>query len=240
MRKLLWVVAVGALVLTVAAPAMALDFKFGAEYRVRMYDYANTGFDSDNTLGRSNPRGTQIRIRPRFDVSDDNGNITATMRFEWGDTEFGGRGGANGSSFGQVPGVPGVINNVVIAPSNARVGNGSGGSIGADGVGLETKWAYIDFAMPFGIPLSALAGQDADGDGFTNYEEYLAGTDPRNPNSYPAGGLGNLWLFLIALVVAIVVIVLSIVLGRRARRRKGEKEPAEGQPGAKDETKIEK
>jgi hypothetical protein len=35
MRKFLWVVAVGFLVLAMAAPAMALDFKFGAEYRVR-------------------------------------------------------------------------------------------------------------------------------------------------------------------------------------------------------------
>jgi len=165
MRKLLWVVAVVAIVLTVAAPAMALDFKFGAEYRVRFYDYGNVTFDSDNNAkagggnfgtvqNRGNPRGVQIRIRPRFDVSDDNGNITATMRFEWGDTEWGAGGGANSSSFGSNTG------QISIDPSgsNRRVGNGAGGSIGADGVGLETKWAYIDFLMPFGIPLRIRAG----------------------------------------------------------------------------------
>ena len=44
MRKFLMAVAIGGLVLLLAAPAMALDFKFGAEYRVRFYDYANTVF----------------------------------------------------------------------------------------------------------------------------------------------------------------------------------------------------
>ncbi len=169
MRKLLWVVAVGALVLTVAAPAMALDFKFGAEYRVRFYDYANTFFDSNNLVGagnpgqgdntgsvasRGNPRGVQLRVRPRFDVSDDNGNITATIRFEYGDMEFGGGGGANGSSFGTND-----AGDVPIAPTGQRTGqNGGGGSAGADGVSLETKWAYLDFAMPWGIPLRVRAG----------------------------------------------------------------------------------
>lgn len=164
MRKFLMAVAIGGLVLLVAAPAMALEFKFGAEYRVRFYDYSNTGFDSGNSMavqgggnnpgfsGRGNPGGVQIRVRPRFDVSDDNNNIQATIRFEYGDTNFGAGGGANGSSFGTNGG------NISAAPSGNRVGNGSGGSIGADGVGLETKWAFIDFAMPMNIPLRVRAG----------------------------------------------------------------------------------
>ena len=45
MRKFLWVVAVGVLLLTVAAPAMAVDVKFGGEWRVRFYDYGNLGFN---------------------------------------------------------------------------------------------------------------------------------------------------------------------------------------------------
>jgi len=167
MRKLLWVVAVVALVLTVAAPAMALDFKFGAEYRVRFYDYVNTGFDSSNGAGatltqnanntgavstRGNPRGVQIRVRPRFDVSDDNGNIQATIRFEYGDTDFGGTGGANGSSFGNAQ------SGISLDSRGNRTGNGAGGGIGSDGVALETKWAYLDFAMPWGVPLRIRAG----------------------------------------------------------------------------------
>jgi hypothetical protein len=169
MRKFLMAVAIGGLVLLVAAPAMALDFKFGAEYRVRFYDYANTGFDSSNTAAaqgaseqpgsyqnRGNPRGVQLRVRPRFDVSDDNGNITATIRFEYGDTDFGGGGGAQTISFGS-----NMVGNVKLgqgATNTTRTGNGSGGALGADGVGLETKWAYIDFALPMNIPLRIRAG----------------------------------------------------------------------------------
>jgi hypothetical protein len=155
MRKFLWVVAVGALVLAMAAPALALDFKFGSEYRIRFYSGvafpvgSGTSFSPFTETPGSNPRGAQIRIRPRFDASDDNGNITATLRLEIGDIEWGNGGGAAGvtnSGFGSV------------GPGSARVGNGAGGSIGNDGVNVETKWAWIDAAMPFGIPLRVRAG----------------------------------------------------------------------------------
>jgi hypothetical protein len=147
MRKFLMVVAVGALTLLMAAPVMAVDFKFGAEYRVRMYDAVNWMFT--NVTG-SNPRGVQIRIRPIFDVSDDNGNIQARLRFEIGDVEFGNGGGANGP-----------YNGVSVTPGSARVGNGAGGSIGNDGVNVETKSAYIDFALPFGVPGRMRTGMQA-------------------------------------------------------------------------------
>ncbi len=159
MRKFLWMVAVGALVLAVAAPAMALDFKFGSEYRVRFYDAVNLGFNSLNTAspptgftGNTNPRGVQLRVRPRFDVTDDNGNITATLRLEIGDIEFGNGGGAHGVTTG-----PGIGTNF-ISPGSARVGNGAGGSAGADGVNVETKWAYVDFALPWALPMRVRAG----------------------------------------------------------------------------------
>ncbi len=35
-------------------------------------------------------------------------------------------------------------------------------------------------------PLTDDAHEDPDEDGFTNLQEYLAGTDPRNPNSFPS------------------------------------------------------
>jgi len=151
MRKFLWVVAVGALVLAMAAPAMALDFKFGSEYRVRFYSGSNVGFTD---LPGTNPRGAQIRIRPRFDASDDNGNIQATLRLEIGDIEWGNGGGGSGVTNFQ-PAAAGANN---VGPGGARVGNGAGGSIGNDGVNVETKWAWIDAAMPFGIPLRVRAG----------------------------------------------------------------------------------
>jgi hypothetical protein len=151
MRKFLWVVAVGALVLAMAAPALALDFKFGSEYRIRFYSGSNVGFTD---FPGTNPRGAQIRIRPRFDTSDDNGNITATLRLEIGDIEWGNGGGASGVTNFQ-PAAAGANN---VGPGGARVGNGAGGSIGNDGVNVETKWAWIDAAMPFGIPLRVRAG----------------------------------------------------------------------------------
>jgi hypothetical protein len=40
----------------------------------------------------------------------------------------------------------------------ARVGNGTGGALGNDGINVETKWAYIDAALPFGVPLRVRAG----------------------------------------------------------------------------------
>ena len=155
MRKFLMVVAVGALALLVAAPANALDFKYGQETRVRFYDFANLGFNSVGGAN-TNPRGVQLRIRPRFDASDDNGNITSTWRAEYGDTEFGGGGGANGNPLG----IDRFGNNVSYSSvaSGNRVGNGAGGGAGADGVALETKWAYLDFQMPFGVPLRVRAG----------------------------------------------------------------------------------
>jgi len=154
MRKFLWVVAVGVLLLTVAAPAMAVDVKFGGEWRVRFYDYANLGF---NNVQGTNPRGVQLRFRPMFTASDDNGNITATWRGEVGDVEFGSGGGANGTNLG-VTSSGGTYSSYSIASGGSRVGNGSGGGAGADGVSMETKWAFIDFALPFNVPLRARAG----------------------------------------------------------------------------------
>jgi len=147
MRKFLWVVAAGTLVLALTAPAMALDFKYGSEFRVRFYSGAGLGFV--DTAG-SNPRGAQIRVRPLFTVSDDNNNIQAVLRLEIGDVEFGNGGGAVGvTNAGSASGV---------SQGTARVGNGSGGGMGNDGVNVETKWAWIDAAMPFGVPLRVRAG----------------------------------------------------------------------------------
>jgi hypothetical protein len=147
MTKYFKLMAVVALALLVATPAMALDFKFGAEYRVRFYDMVNQNLTD---APGSNPGGVQLRIRPRFDVSDDNGNMTATLRLEIGDIEWGNGGGASGvTNAGAQGNIPG---------GSARVGNGAGGRMGDDGVNVETKWGYVDFASPFGVPLRWRAG----------------------------------------------------------------------------------
>lgn len=148
MRKFLLLVAIVGLATLVAVPAMAVDFKFGSEYRVRFYSNLN---GAQATLGRDDgpysARGVQIRLRPRFDVSDDNGNMMATLRLEIGDIEWGNGGGPSGAA-----------NGVAIPASSARIGPSSGGAMGADGINVETKWAYVDFATPWGVPLRWRAG----------------------------------------------------------------------------------
>ena len=61
------------------------------------------------------------------------------------------------SAGANVAGSNGVTGYQVVSGSS-RVGNGAGGGAGADGVALETKWAYIDFAMPFNVPLRVRTG----------------------------------------------------------------------------------
>ncbi len=149
MRKFFKLMAVVALALLVATPAMALDFKFGAEYRVRFYDMVTIGFDGTKARVDGNPRGVQLRVRPRFDVSDDNGNMTATLRLEIGDIEWGNGGGANG-----VTNAPARTAQHPVRRQRNRVGNGAGGSIGADGVNVETKWALHGLRLPVRRPAS--------------------------------------------------------------------------------------
>jgi hypothetical protein len=161
------VVAIGALALAVAAPAMALDFKFGGEWRVRFVSGVNVGPNQTFTSGgvsivsrnpftgdgQSNPRVAQIRIRPLVTISDDNGNIQAVWRGEIGDITFGSGGGAGSGVGGNTN-----IDNAALNGSSTRTGPGGGGSLGNDGVNIETKWVYLDAAAPFGIPLRARAG----------------------------------------------------------------------------------
>lgn len=150
MRKFFLMVAVGVLALAVATPAMALDFKFGSEYRVRFFAGTNVASASnvfDETAAGNNPRGAQVRLRPRFDVRDDNGNIQATLRLEIGDVTFGNGGGPSGQT-----------NLPSVGQPTARTGPSTGGSLGNDGVNVETKWAYLDAAFPFGVPARVRAG----------------------------------------------------------------------------------
>jgi hypothetical protein len=167
MRKFFVVVAIGALALAVAAPAMALDFKFGGEWRVRFTSAVNVGPNQNISSGGvtvvsrnpftgdalSNPRSAQIRIRPLVTISDDNGNIQAVWRGEVGDITFGQGGGAGNGAGGNTN-----IDNAALNGSSTRNNPGGGGALGNDCVNVETKWVYIDAAAPFGMPLRARAG----------------------------------------------------------------------------------
>ena len=68
----------------------------------------------------------------------------------------------------------------------------------ADGDGLPDAWEFAN-GLSF-APISGRAGPqgfagDADGDGWTNYQEYLASTDPKNVASHPptGGQVGAAW-----------------------------------------------
>ena len=159
MRKFLWVVAVGALVLALAAPAMALDFKFSGDYRIIFVSYENAQAGNtisnsfgavDGAAGGSHVRDTYLHFRPTFETSDDNGNIQTMLRLRIGWTRFGDGGGASG----------GGSNNVgfTLGASANRTGPSTGGAVGVRGVNIETLWAYLDFAAPWALPLRIRTG----------------------------------------------------------------------------------
>lgn len=108
-------------------------------------------------------------------------------------TGYGGDGGANtyAGQPGQAPGGGG----------GARGTNGGNGGQGADGrvtitydIPLNDPWTmdsnsdgipdgwYLKYGLDPHDP--HIADEDSDGDGFTNRQEYIAGTDPTDPESY--------------------------------------------------------
>ncbi len=133
MRKLFVALLVGAVAVGLAAPAFAADLKFTGAYRVRFQFDDNLPCMSEQVIAGVPTDCTghefQTRFRPRFDVETD-GGVKGVLRLEIGDVRFGGAAG---------------------------VGKGAGGDAGADGVNVETKWAYIDFPVP-ATPLRLRAG----------------------------------------------------------------------------------
>ncbi len=168
MRKFLWVVGVGALVLAMAAPAMAMDFTFGGQVRVRYWDYAGEGENSNSTTNPgNNPRGADVRFRAMFKASDDNGNIQGVLRERIGWLVFGNGGGIQNPNNTASPALDlnaltsGAAVNTATSGgiySGNRTGSSVGGGLGSRGINAETEWAYLDFQVPFGVPLRVRAG----------------------------------------------------------------------------------
>ena len=168
MRKFLWVVGVGALVLAMAAPVMAMDFTFGGQVRVRYWDYANEGENGNSaTNPGNNPRGADVRFRAMFKASDDNGNIQGVLRERIGWLVFGNGGGIQNPNNTASPALDlnaltsGAAVNTATSGgiySGDRTGSSVGGGLGSRGINAETEWAYLDFQVPFGVPLRVRAG----------------------------------------------------------------------------------
>ncbi|MBI3454462.1 MAG: hypothetical protein HY002_01565 [Candidatus Rokubacteria bacterium] len=144
MKRLAVIAAVGALVLGAALPALAQapTVSFSGEWRV-------VGVTSDNltdykdTAGTANKDSRNFyaqRVRLFTTVTSADKKAKAVWGLEVGDVTWGLGGGANGAEFGG---------------TGTRVGPSTGGELGADGVAVETKQAYIWFEVP-GIPNAGL------------------------------------------------------------------------------------
>ncbi|HTX52054.1 MAG TPA: hypothetical protein VMD08_01490 [Candidatus Baltobacteraceae bacterium] len=163
MRKILMVVAVAALAVMLAAPAMAVDWQFGGKARVRFYDYSALGFDSSQgTNPGNNIRGADMLFRVKMTFSDDNQNILAVLQLRWGKIVFG-----NGGAVENPVNFP-SMQNWLNADTGGNIGNytnpgvragaSSGGGFGLRDINVEMEQAYLDFQVPWGVPLRIRMG----------------------------------------------------------------------------------
>lgn len=147
MKRLALFVAVGALVLGAALPAVAQPpaaptVSFSGEFRVfgivtdNLTDYKET----EGTANKDSFARYTQRLRLFTTVQSADKKAKAVWGLEVGDVTWGSGGGANGPEYGG---------------TSSRTGPGSGGELGADGVAVETKHLYIWFEVP-GVPQASL------------------------------------------------------------------------------------
>jgi hypothetical protein len=187
MKRALALLVGGVLILgsALAAHAQAPTVSFGGVMRV--YGFAMDNFSdfksSDGTpLNRDSNSVFFQRWRLFTNVESADKKAKAVWAVEVGDITWGQGGGANAGSYlgcpGQtapIPGTtvtipppagspPGTPGTVIPVPAGAaatgnRVGNGSGGCTGADGVNVETKHAYLSLNTSDWVPgTSAVLG----------------------------------------------------------------------------------
>jgi hypothetical protein len=166
MKRALALLVGGVLILgsALAAHAQAPTVSFGGQMRVY-------GFAMDNVSDFKNSENGQFRDNNSFyfqrwrlftNVESADKKAKAVWALEVGDITWGNGGGASGAEYrgcdrqtapapvltvpppaGSPPGTPNIPVTVGAVGGTARVGNGSGGCLGADGVNVETKHAYI-------------------------------------------------------------------------------------------------
>lgn len=148
--KLRWTIVAVALVL-VASPksarAQSVSVTFGGQLKVQGFVFDNITDFKDSTAGafRDSQSFYNSRFRLFTTVESADKKAKAYWALEIGDITWGGSGGASGVEYG----CAGLTAPGATAPDgSARVGNGAGGCLGADGVNVETKNLYLQFEVP--------------------------------------------------------------------------------------------
>jgi hypothetical protein len=142
-----------------AAHAQAPSVSFGGQMRVYGFAFDNiTDFrDSQGGANRDSNSFYEQRWRLWTTVESADKKAKAVWGLEVGDIFWGNGGGASGGEYrgcpGTAPTAPATVPGAPGTPpvpvtfgtpgSNTRVGPGAGGCLGADGVNVETKHAYI-------------------------------------------------------------------------------------------------
>jgi hypothetical protein len=111
------------------APAIGADFTFHGDMNNRFLvytnhtDWLNARDDSFGVINDNKVEETYAELKYRFwtEISDDDDNIKGVYAIEIGGIRWGRRGS----------------------------GKSEGGSFSGDGANLETRWAYLDFQLPF-------------------------------------------------------------------------------------------
>jgi len=147
MKKHLLIFAVALLAIAVATPSFAaVEFKYGGQFRARFMAGEDNVRDGSDTPGfynnftgvgydsNDNRRFIDQRVRLYFTFQASK-NLKLVTRFEMGDIVWGKEPGNLGGSGGR----------------------GSGGGVGADGVNVELKSAYVEFNIP-GTPSTGIVG----------------------------------------------------------------------------------
>lgn len=126
MKKLATLLIAAGLVFGVSTGANAIDFKAKGQW-IMSFDYGQHGnFTGGNGQTGYNNKEDEFEARQRIRLQLDavaSEALSGTVYFEIGDTTWGGAGKGTG-------------------------GQGSGGAMGADGVSVEVKRAYIDWMVP--------------------------------------------------------------------------------------------
>ncbi|MEA3466124.1 MAG: hypothetical protein U9R29_09010 [Thermodesulfobacteriota bacterium] len=125
-----------ALTLAMAAPAFAVDFEFHGDFNHRFRMYTNhasffNGIDKAEKLNKTaiisddtqNDTNAEFKYRLWTTASSDDGAIKGVFAVEIGAVEFG---------------------------RSGSLGKSTGGGFSGDSVNIETRWAYVDFALAGG------------------------------------------------------------------------------------------